>query len=95
VVQLKAPPFDRRVVGSTGTKRLSEARRREGASVVFGQIELVGGGEKAAQVELPVEVGAPDLPVTQGLFEMQRPFPGLRGLAELMQIGDLGRGKGR
>jgi hypothetical protein len=33
--------------------------------------------------------------VTQGLFEMQRPFPGLRGLAELMQIGDLGRGKGR
>jgi hypothetical protein len=40
---------------------------------------------------LPIEVGAPDFSVTQGVFEMHGAFPGLRGLGEFAQIGDLGQ----
>jgi hypothetical protein len=40
---------------------------------------------------LPIAVGAPDFSVTQGVFEMHRAFPGLRGLGMLVQIGDLGQ----
>jgi hypothetical protein len=66
---------------------------RRGASVVLGQIELVGGDHRnrrrgeGGQLELPVEVGPADLPLTQRLFEMHRAFPGLRGLGEFAQIG--------
>jgi hypothetical protein len=54
-----------------------------GTSVVLGQIELVGGDHrnggrgKRGQLELPVEVGAADFPMAEGIFEMQRAFPGL------------------
>jgi hypothetical protein len=67
-----------------GPKRAS----RRGASVVLGQIELVGGDHRdrgrgeGGQLELPVEVSPPDFPVAQGVFEMQSAFPGLRGLGE-------------
>jgi hypothetical protein len=40
---------------------------------------------------LPIEVGAPDLHVAEGIFKVQRAVPSLRGLGELAQIGDLGQ----
>jgi hypothetical protein len=67
------------------------------ASVILGQIELVWGDYRnrgraeGGQLELPVEVGPPDFPVAEGVFEMHGGFPGLRGLGELAQIGDLGQ----
>ena len=70
---------------------------RRGASVILGEIELVGGDHRnrgrgeGGLLELPVEVGPADFPVAQGVFEMHGAFPGLRGLGKLAQIGDLGQ----
>jgi hypothetical protein len=74
-------------------------RKRIGrsASVVLGQIELVGsdyrnrGRGEGGLLELPVEIGPADFPVAEGIFEVRRAFPGLRGLGKLAQIGDLGQ----
>ena len=69
-------------------------------SVILGQIELVGGDYRnrgrgeGGQLELPVEVGAPDFPVAEGTFEVHGAFAGPRGLGKLAQIGDAG-GAGR
>src|ERR1700733_13034306 len=68
-----------------------------GASVVLGQIELVGGDDRnrgrgeGSQLELPVEVALSDFPVAEGIFEVHGAFPGLRGLGKLAQIGNLGQ----
>jgi hypothetical protein len=70
---------------------------RRGASVILGQVELVWGDYRnrgrgeGGQFELPVEVGPADFPVAQGVFEMHGAFPGLHGLGEFAQIGDLGQ----
>jgi hypothetical protein len=42
---------------------------------------------------LPIEVGATNFPVAQGVFETHGAFAGLRGLGKLAQIGDLGQVK--
>jgi hypothetical protein len=73
-------------------------RRRSGgrgASVVLGQIELVGGDRNRGRGEggllkLAVEVVSADLPKTEGLFEMRGALSGLGSLGKLAQIGDLG-----
>jgi hypothetical protein len=70
---------------------------RRGASVLLGQIELVGGDYRnhgrgeCGQLKLPVEVGPPDFPAAEDVFEMQRVFACLGGLGKLAQIGDLGQ----
>jgi hypothetical protein len=44
-------------------------------------------------LELPVEIGPPDLPVAKRLFQMHRALSGRGGLGKLAQIGDLGQVK--
>jgi hypothetical protein len=72
---------------------------RRGASVVLGQIELVGGDHRnrsrgeGGLFKLPVEVISADLPLPEGLFEMRGALRGLRSLGELAQIGDVGEVK--
>jgi hypothetical protein len=67
---------------------------KERTSVVLGRIKLVGGAYRnrgwgeGGLLELPVEVVSPNLSLTESWFEMQRAFPGLRGLGKLAQIGD-------
>ena len=95
----RAPPYigERFAQPEHGGWRKRPGRR--GASVVLGQIELVGGDYRnrgrgeGGLLELPVEVGPADFPVAQGVFEMHGAFPGLRGLGEFAQIGDLSQVK--
>jgi hypothetical protein len=58
-----------------------------GRSSSLGATIGIGDGEKAACSNWPVEVGAADFPVAEGIFEMHGAFPGLRGLGKLAQIG--------
>jgi hypothetical protein len=61
-----------------------------GRSSSLGATTGIGAGEKAA-CSLEIEVGPPDFPVAQGVFEMHGAFPGLGGLGVFAQIGDLGQ----
>jgi hypothetical protein len=62
-----------------------------GRSSSFGATTGIGAGEKAACLELPVEVGPADLPVAEDVLEMLRAFACLGSLGKLAQIGDLGQ----
>ena len=96
---IRAPPYIGEWIARPQQGGWRKRAGRRSALVVLGQIELVGsdhrnrGRGEGGQFELPIEVGPPDFPVAEGIFEVHGAFPGLRGLGELAQIGDLGQGE--
>src|ERR1700722_10234950 len=85
----RAPPYIGDTFPRLGPRSCRRRTGRRRTSVILGEIELVGGDHRnrgrgeGGLLELPIEVGPPDFPVAQGVFEVHGAFPGLRGLGKL------------